>query len=89
MSKSIKLAAKPEMEDITESVEVFYEIVKAADEFEAYMAKHSSVTGTGRIGISMADEEVAKEMTRLIGDLQQRLEPYRVAIGKLNNARNN
>jgi hypothetical protein len=75
--------------DLAAVVELFYKIVKAADEFEAYMALHSSVTGTGRIQIGIADEEVAAEMIRLVNALQERLAPYRAAIGNLDNARNN
>lgn len=65
------------MVDVTPGVGLFYEIVKAADEFEAFMAECNKAGGSIHIGV--ADEETAKELTRLIVTLQEKLKPYRDA----------
>lgn len=72
--------ASKEMVDVTPGVSCFYEIVRAADELEAFMARHCSFGGSQTIHIAISDEKIASELSRLIVSLQKALAPYRQAV---------
>ena len=66
------------MVDVTPGVGLFYEIVQAADELEAFIAQNNKPGGG--IVMDIDDGGIAAELTRLVTTLQEKLAPYRAAV---------
>ena len=72
----------PKPQDVTDSVRDLYEIAKAADAFDRFMAKHAPLVGTGLIHIAFdkSSPEVHQELVDLVTRLQLALRPFRAAV---------